>query len=165
MTWNELYALFAFIGVCAAAATSGAVFKPGEWYDRLAKPAWVPPMWLFPVAWTLLYAMISVSGWMVWKQAGLAGASLAFVIYGLQLALNAGWSALFFGLRRIDLALVEVAALWASIVALIAAFAPHSSTAAWLLVPYLAWVSFAAYLNFVMLRLNPTASTAQLAVK
>eukprot|EP01037_Dinobryon_pediforme_P001446 gene1446-1467_t len=91
MTWNELIALFAFIGVCAAAATSGAVFKPGVWYDRLAKPSWVPPMWLFPVAWTLLYVMISVSGWLVWKEAGLAGAAAAFVIYGVQLALNAGW--------------------------------------------------------------------------
>lgn len=165
MTWNELFALLGFIGVCAAAATSGAVFKPGIWYERLVKPSWVPPMWLFPVAWTLLYVMISVSGWMVWKQAGLAGATAAFVIYGVQLALNAGWSALFFGLRRIDLAMIEVGFLWASIAATIAAFAEHSTTAAWLLVPYLAWVSFAAFLNLVMLRLNPTTSPDQLAVK
>ena len=165
MTWNELYALFGFIGVCAAAATSGAVFKPGVWYDRLVKPSWVPPKWLFPVAWTLLYVMISVSGWIVWKQAGLAGAGAAFAFYGVQLVLNAGWSALFFGLRRIDLALIEVAFLWASIAATIAAFAPHSTTAAWLLAPYLVWVSFAAFLNLVMLRLNPVAPKAQLAVK
>ena len=165
MTWNEFLALLAFIGVCFGAASSGAIFKPGVWYARLAKPSWVPPMWLFPVAWSVLYAMISVAGWLVWKQAGLAGASLAFAIFGLQLALNAGWSAIFFGLHRMDLALIEVAALWASIAALIAAFAPHSQTAAWLLAPYLAWVSFAAFLNFVMLRLNPQATASQLAVK
>jgi tryptophan-rich sensory protein len=109
--------------------------------------------------------MISVSGWLVWKEAGLAGAAAAFVIYGVQLALNAGWSALFFGARRIDLALIEVAFLWASIVATIAAFAVHSNLAAWLLAPYLAWVSFAAFLNLVMLRLNPAAPRLQAVVK
>lgn len=165
MTWNEFYALLGFIAVCAAAAASGAVFKPGAWYDRLAKPSWVPPKWLFPVAWTVIYAMISVSGWMVWKQAGLAGAALAFTIFGLQLVLNAGWSALFFGARRIDLALIDVCFLWAAIAANVAAFAPHSLTAAWLLAPYLAWVSFAAFLNLVMLRLNPASSALQVAVK
>lgn len=161
MSWNDLIVLFAFIGICAAAAASGAVFKPGLWYDRLTKPSWVPPMWLFPVAWTLLYVMIAVSGWLVWKQAGLAGAGMAFALYGVQLVLNAGWSALFFGLRRMDLALVEVAVLWGSIAATIAAFAPYSVTAAWLLAPYLAWVSFAAFLNLVMVRLNPASRPAQ----
>lgn len=165
MTWNDLIALSAFIGVCAAAAASGAVFKPGVWYDQLAKPSWMPPKWLFPAAWTLLYVMIAVSGWLVWRQAGLAAASMAFAIYGVQLVLNAGWSALFFGLRRMDLALFEVAALWASIAATIAAFAPHSATAAWLLAPYLAWVSFAAFLNLVMVRLNPAPRPAQALVK
>ena len=161
MTWNEGLALLGFIGVCFGAATSGAVFKPGLWYERLAKPSWIPPMWAFPVAWTVLFAMIAVSGWMVWKQAGLAGAGVAFAVYGMQLALNAGWSALFFGLRRMDLALFEVVALWSAIAANIFVFAPHSETAAWLLVPYLAWVSFAAFLNVVMVRLNPRAGTAR----
>jgi tryptophan-rich sensory protein len=165
MSWNEVYALWGFIAVCTVAAASGAIFKPGDWYTRLAKPSWVPPKWLFPIAWSLLYAIIAVSGWMVWKQAGLAGAALAFAIFGVQLALNAGWSAVFFGLRRIDLALIDVSFLWLAIVANIAAFAQHSETAAWLLVPYLAWVSFAAFLNLVMLRLNPTPSTTQALVK
>jgi tryptophan-rich sensory protein len=110
---------------------------------------------VFGPAWTALYLMIAVSGWLVWRKAGLAGAAGAFAIYALQLLLNAAWSGIFFGLRRMDIALAELGLLWLAILANIAAFAPHDAVAAWLLVPYLAWVSFAGALNAALLRANP----------
>lgn len=158
MTLPDLIGLGAFVLACVAVASTGALFRPGAWYESLAKPWWRPPNWLFGPAWTVLYLMIAVSGWLVWRKAGLAGAALPLAVYALQLAINAAWSWLFFGRRRMDLALVDVAALWLSIALMIALFAPISSTAAWLLVPYLGWVSFAAFLNFTMLRLNPRAA-------
>jgi translocator protein len=157
MTLPDLLGLGGFIAACVAVASSGALFRPGAWYETLRKPWWRPPNWLFGPAWTVLYLMIAVSGWLVWRKAGLAGAALPLAVYALQLALNGAWSWFFFGLKRMDLALVDVAALWLSIALMIALFAPISATAAWLLVPYLGWVSFAAFLNFTMLRLNPRA--------
>ena len=146
--------LFGFLLACFAAASTGAFFQPGAWYAGLAKPAWVPPNWLFPVAWTALYLMIAVAGWLVWREAGFAGAPLALGLWALQLVLNAAWSWIFFGLKRMDWALAELAALWAAILATVLAFAPVSAAAAWLMAPYLAWVSFAGVLNLAMLRLN-----------
>lgn len=96
----------------------------------------------------ILYACIAVAGWLVWHAADWPANRTALILYGLQLVLNAGWSVIFFGARRVDLALWEVVALWASIAATIAAFAPLSPLAAALMAPYLAWVSFAAALNF-----------------
>jgi len=147
--------LIVFIVLCAAAAVTGAVFKPGAWYKSLDKPAWTPPNWLFPIAWSLLYATIAVAGWLVWRSAGATALWPALTLYGLQLVFNALWSALFFGVRRMDFALVDVAALWAAIAATIIAFWPISTTAALLLLPYFAWVSFAAILNLAMVRRNP----------
>lgn len=147
-------ALLAFAAACTAVALTGVFFRPGDWYEHLRKPPWRPPNWLFGPAWTVLYATIAVAGWMVWKAAGWPGAAGAMAVYGLQLVLNAGWSPLFFGLRRPDLAFYELLALWASIVATIAAFHPISPQAAWLLLPYLAWVTFAGSLNLSVWRLN-----------
>lgn len=157
MSWNEGLGLLGFVAACVAVASSGAVFKPGAWYEGLAKPWWRPPNWAFPVVWTILYLMIAVSGWLVWRKTGLSGAVLPFAVYGAQLILNAAWSGFFFGMRRMDLAFVDVVLLWLSIVAMIALFAPIDATAAWLLVPYLVWVSIAAFLNWTMIRLNPDA--------
>ncbi len=147
--------LFIFIGLTFLAALSGAVFRPGPWYWQLDKPSWRPPDWLFAPVWFVLYAMIAVAGWAVWKVAGWSGGAVALTLWGLQLALNAVWSGLFFGLRRLDLATYEIAALWLSIVATIAAFWPISQGAALLMVPYLIWVSFAALLTLVIWRRNP----------
>ncbi len=158
MTLPDLLGLAAFISTCVATALSGALFRPGAWYETLRKPWWRPPNWLFAPAWTVLYLMIAVSGWLVWRKAGFAGAALPLGVYFVHLAINAAWSWLFFGLRRMDLALADVTALWLSIVLMIWLFAPISATAAWLLVPYLAWVSFAAFLNWTMLTLNPRAA-------
>jgi translocator protein len=148
--------LIGFIGATAVAATTGAIFRPGEWYERLAKPDWRPPNWLFAPVWSLLYLMIAFSGWLVWRDAGLAGAGLPLLVYFLQLLLNAAWTPMFFGLHRIDLGFLTIFALWLSILATIWLFYPVSVVAAMLLVPYFAWVSFAALLNLSIWRLNRT---------
>lgn len=160
MSWTDGLGLLGFVAACIAVASSGAIFKPGDWYEGLAKPWWRPPNWAFPIVWSVLYLMIAVSGWLVWRKAGFAAAALPLAVYGVQLALNASWSFFFFGLKRMDLALVDVSLLWLSIVALIALFQPIDTTAALLLAPYLLWVSIASFLNWTMLRLNPTARTA-----
>lgn len=155
MDWID-WTLIGFIAANAAAAFSGSYFQPGAWYERLRKPAWNPPKWLFPVAWTILYAMVAAAGYLAHEAGGgVAGAPAAMALYALQLVLNAGWSAVFFGMRRPDLALYEVAALWLSILATTIAFFQISSLAGWLMVPYLLWVSFAARLNHKIWRLNP----------
>ena len=154
---SSLFALLAFVAACFLAAIPGAVFRPGRWYERLVKPRWRPPNWLFAPIWTVLYLTIAVSGWLVWGEAGIAGAALPLAIFALQLVLNAAWMPLFFGLHRPDLAFLEIMVLWLSILATIALFYPIHSGAALLLVPYLAWVSFAAALNFAVWRLNPSA--------
>lgn len=153
------WALLGFIGANVLAAMSGAVNKPGDWYEALDKPGWRPPNWAFPVVWTLLFAMISVAGWMAWRAGGgFTGAPLAMGAYFLQLILNALWSYLFFGLRRPDWALVEAGALWLSILATVLAFLPISGAAAALMVPYLLWVGVAFALNRAILRRNPVAA-------
>jgi benzodiazapine receptor len=133
---------------------AGAMFRPGDWYEQLRKPAWRPPNWVFPPAWAFLYLTIAVSGWLVWRTSGFVGAAFPFAIYLVQLILNASWSPIFFGMRRPDLAFVEVVMLWLSIIATIAAFHCVNAAAAWLLLPYLTWVTFAAALNFAIWRLN-----------
>ena len=154
MDISSILVLIVFVGASFLAAATGAVFPPGDWYERLVKPAWRPPNWLFAPAWTVLYLTIAVSGWLVWRKSGLAGAALPLAIYLVQLMLNAAWTPIFFGLRRPDLALIEIVTLWLSIVATIAAFHPVNAAAAWLLLPYLLWVTFAAALNFTVWRLN-----------
>ncbi|WPZ36802.1 TspO/MBR family protein [Thalassobaculum sp. OXR-137] len=148
-------ALLVFIAACTAAALTGVFFKPGQWYENLAKPPWRPPNWLFGPAWTILYAMIAISGWMVWKASSWPAVAPAMAIYGVQLLLNAGWTPLFFGLRRPDLAFYELLLLWASILATTLTFLQISQFAALLLVPYLCWVTFAGALNRSIVLRNP----------
>lgn len=143
--------LIVFLIVTGAAAATGALFMPGEWYKALAKPWWTPPDWLFGPAWTVLYVMIAVGGWLVWRETGLG---VVIAIWVVQLVLNAAWSWVMFGLHRIDLALIDAGLMLISIVAFMLAAWPVSQTAALLFVPYLAWVSFATALNFAILRLN-----------
>jgi len=132
----------------------GAIFRPGEWYESLAKPSWRPANWLFAPVWTVLYISVAVAGWMVWRDGGWPGAAGPLAMFALQLALNAAWTPLFFGLHRPDLAFYEIVVLWLSIAATITFFYPLSKPAALLLVPYLAWVTFAAALNFSVWQLN-----------
>jgi tryptophan-rich sensory protein len=155
---SSIVALVGFIAACFLAAMTGAFFRPGEWYERLKKPSWRPPNRLFAPVWTVLYLMIAVSGWLVWREVGFAGAALALAVYALQLVLNAAWTPLFFGLRRPDLGFVDIVLVWLSIVAAIVLFTPIHSGAALLLLPYLAWVTFASALNFAVWRLNRSAA-------
>lgn len=149
------WSLIAFFAVTFVAAMSGGYFRPGQWYRGLTKPSWNPPDFLFPIAWTVLYAMMAFAAWLVWQAAGWPAAMVPIGLWLVQLVFNALWSALFFGMKRMDYALVDVALLWLTIVATIAAFWPISTVAGWLMVPYLVWVSFAAFLNLTILRLNP----------
>jgi benzodiazapine receptor len=148
---NDLLGLAGFLGACFAAALAGLLFPVGAWYDGLRKPSWNPPKWIFGPAWTLLYIMMAVAAWLVWREAGFG---TAIAVFGLQLVLNFLWTALFFGMRRPDLSLYELVLLWLTILACILLFAPVSGWAALLLLPYLAWTGFAGFLNLAILRLN-----------
>ncbi len=148
-------ALALFVLAVATAAVVGSQFRPGAWYAALVKPAWTPPDWLFGPVWTILYVMIAISGWLVWREAGFAGAALPLAAYSLQLVLNAAWTPLFFGLHRPDLGFAGIVLLWLSIIATVVLFWPIHAGAALLLLPYLAWVTFAAALNLAVWRLNP----------
>ncbi len=147
--------LVIFCFFVALAALSGAFFKPDEWYDRLRKPKWNPPKWVFPVVWTILYAFIAVAGWLVWGQVGFGVVMFVWVV---QLILNASWSWFFFGLRRMDLAFVVVSAMAVAVVLFIIMAWPISTIAALLFVPYLAWVCTAALLNWTVWSMNPDAT-------
>ncbi len=159
MDASSLLVLLGFIATCFLAALTGAAYRPGDWYERLAKPSWRPPNRLFAPVWTVLYFLIAVSGWLVWREAGFAGAALPLAIYALQLVLNAAWTPLFFGLHRPDLGFLDIVLVWLSVAATIALFYPIHASAALLLLPYLAWVTFAAALNFAVWRLNPSAAS------
>lgn len=146
--------LAAWLAVTYLAAFIGARFEPGAWYDTLAKPAWNPPPWVFAPVWTILYALMAVAAWRVWRRGGWHAAHLPLALYLFQLALNALWSYLFFGRHRPDLAFADVVALWLAIVAVLLTFRRSDRLAAWLLVPYLAWTTFASALNLAVWRLN-----------
>ncbi|MDJ0685547.1 MAG: TspO/MBR family protein [Alphaproteobacteria bacterium] len=154
---RDILTFLPFLALVFAAASTGRIFEPGDWYKGLAKPRWNPPDWLFPVAWLILYLMIAVAGWRVWERTEGAVLVLAMTAYIGQIILNGAWSAIFFGLKRIRLALAELGALWLAIAVTIALFYPIDPVAAWLLAPYLAWVSFAGVLNGAIVRLNPAA--------
>lgn len=121
----------------------------------MEKPAWNPPGWVFAPVWTLLYGLMALAAWLVWRRGGFAANRRALVLFLAQVALNAAWTPIFFGMRLPGLAFAEILLLWAAIGATIGAFRKVDRIAAWLLAPYLAWVSFAAALNFTIWRLNP----------
>ena len=152
MQITTVLGLAGFVAVAGVAASSGALFKPDDWYKTLRKPFWTPPPWVFPVVWTPLYLMIAISGWLAWRAGGLV--TVPFAFYAAQLVLNAAWSGLFFGMRRADLAFVDLIVMWFAILATLMGFAQVSVAAAWLLVPYLLWVTIAGALNLSVWRLN-----------
>lgn len=145
--------------VCACFAAAGIASlytTPAipNWYASLEKPAWTPPAWVFGPVWTLLYLAMAVAVWLVWRERGFTRAPLALTLFAVQLVLNALWSIVFFGWRRPGLALVEIHFLWAAIFATMLAFWRISQPAAWLIWPYLLWVTFAGFLNLAIWRLN-----------
>jgi benzodiazapine receptor len=132
----------------------GAAFPPGDWYAHLEKSSLTPPGWVFPIAWTLLYIAMGVALYLFLVQAPPRNRRAGLAVFGVQLVLNGAWSWIFFGLQAPGAALVEIVALWLAIVATIVVFHRHSRAAAKLLVPYLAWVSFATYLTFAIWTMN-----------
>jgi len=147
-------AVFIAINVAVSAlggwATAGSV---GTWYPTLAKPAFNPPDWIFAPVWSALYLMIAIAGWRVWRRGG-REVRLALIVYAVQLALNLSWSFVFFGARSIGPALVVIGALIVAIVVNAVLFRRIERVAGALLVPYAAWVAFAAVLNAALWRLN-----------
>jgi translocator protein len=148
---SKYVSLIPFIVLVVVAAGSGAAFQTGPWYEALNKPWWTPPNWVFPIAWTVLYLMIAVAGWLAWRAEGF---STAAVIWGVGLILNALWSYIMFGRQDISGALVNVTALWLATAAFIALTWNVEPRAAYIYIPYLAWVSFAAALNFAVWQMN-----------
>jgi tryptophan-rich sensory protein len=154
---REWLALAAFLALSFSAAALGGLAMrggPGAWYAGLAKPAWTPPDWLFGPVWALLYTLMALAAWLVWREAGLAGARLALGLFVVQLVLNAAWTPLFFGLHRPGWAFVDICALFLAVAATTAAFFARSPAAGALMLPYLGWVGFASALNFAIWRLN-----------
>ncbi len=151
---HPLLTLAGWLLLCFAAASLGGLFGPGEWYASLKKPAWNPPGWIFGPVWTALYTMMAVAAWLVWRQGGWVKQRKPLTFFLIQLALNALWTPLFFGWHHPGIAFAEIVLLWLAIALTLTAFRPVSRGAAWLLAPYLAWVSFAAALNFALWRLN-----------
>ena len=154
---RSVIGLVVWIGLCLLAGWGGSVFTArsvGDWYAGLNKPLWTPPSAVFAPVWSALYVMMGVAAWLVWRRGGLTAVAVPLALFGIQLALNVAWSAIFFGLRRPGWAFVEIVALWALILATVIAFRRISPTAGYLLLPYLAWVTFAAALNLAIWRAN-----------
>jgi tryptophan-rich sensory protein len=157
-TLRPIVALVTFLlAAFLAAAIGGLATARGvvEWYPTIAKPSWTPPSWIFGPVWTALYAAMGVAAWLVWRAAGnFRSARRELALWGIQLTLNAHWSIAFFGMRAPGAALLNILLLWLAILATIVVFARRSRPAAWLLAPYLAWVSFATALNAAIWMLN-----------
>lgn len=146
---------WAVVTFLAAALGARASISAAEFYAGLALPAWAPPASVFGPVWTLLYALMALAAWLVWRQGGWRAATPALVLYLLQLALNVLWSWLFFGWKQGALAFADILLLLVLIVATVVAFHRARPAAAWLLLPYLAWVAFASALNFAVWQANP----------
>jgi len=152
-SWR-LGSLVCFVVLCFSIAATGGFVPPDDWYASLTRPSYAPPNWVFGPVWTVLYLMIAVSGWLVWISPKSRYKRAAMTAFGVQLVLNAAWSALFFGLHQSGWALAEICGLWLAILTTIILFRRLSIPAARLLVPYFAWVSFAAVLNYGFWSLN-----------
>ncbi|MEO5779121.1 MAG: TspO/MBR family protein [Arthrobacter oryzae] len=153
-TSAEIMGAVGWLVATFAAAALGARFMPDEWYRKLKKPTWNPPNSIFAPVWTLLYLLMATAAWLVWRRYGFGGALVPLILFVVQLLLNAAWTWLFFGLHRIDRALVDIVVLWVVIVATLMSFWKLEQLAGVLLVPYLAWVSFATVLNWTIWRMN-----------
>ena len=149
--------LVVFVAVCLGAGGLGAMATTPEidsWYKTIEKPSWNPPDYVFGPVWTTLFVMMAIAAWTIWKQDGFQKTATPLTLFFLQLALNVGWSWIFFGFHQIGWAFAEIIVLWLTIVMTTIAFFRRSKIAGWLMMPYLAWVSFASVLNFTIWRLN-----------
>jgi len=154
---RDLLALLAWTALTFAAAALGglASAQARGFYQELARPAWAPPGWLFGPVWTLLYALMALAVWLVWRDRGLRGAKAPITLYLVQLALNAVWTWLFFVLRSGFLAFLDVVVLAALVLATLITFWRVRCLAGLLLIPYLAWTLFASALTWSVWRMNP----------
>lgn len=158
MKRNSWLALAGFLAICLAAGGLGGWATAGpvvEWYPTLNKPSWNPPAWIFGPVWTLLYVLMAIAAWLVWRI-GTTGANVSWALrlFFVQLALNTAWSFIFFGAQSPGLAFAEIIVLLAAILLTTRQFFRHNQNAGLLLLPYVAWVSFASILNFTIWRLN-----------
>ncbi len=154
---KQTIGLVVFVALCLGAAalwSAATVPRIEGWYAALEKPSWRPPNWVFGPVWTVLYIAMAVAAWLVWRQKGWPGARVPLTLFGVQLALNVAWSWLFFGLRSPGLGFADIILLWMAIVATLVAFWRRSAVAGLLFVPYLAWVTFAAVLNYSIWQMN-----------
>ncbi len=154
---NAAIALVGWFVLCFAVAGISSIFTAPSlptWYAALAKPPLNPPNLLFGPVWTLLYTLMAIAAWIVWKTRPSPCRRRGLRLFCVQLGLNFLWSWIFFGRHQIGTAFADIVVLWAAILLTLLTFKKMSMTAAWLLVPYLAWVTFAGYLNFAMWRMN-----------
>ena len=151
---KNIAGLIGWILLCSLAGIFGAQFEPGTWYEMLSKPAWTPPNWVFPIVWPILYILMGISAWLLWKQEKIATYRTEFTWFFLQLALNAVWPWIFFGIHLIATGLAEILLLWISILFTTMLFWNRNQLAGLLLVPYLLWISYASALNFAIWQLN-----------
>lgn len=142
--------LFLFIAIVSVVSLFAAQFTPGQWYADLIKPSWTPPNWIFPVAWTLLYLMIAIAGWLIFKHSN----RFMQLVWVVQLIFNALWSWLFFGHHLIGVAMIDIFAMLVCILLLVWNAYKTNPTVFWLMVPYLLWVSYALALNGAIFFLN-----------
>ncbi len=155
---NKITRLIISIAIPVATGSLSGFFTVtgvGSWYQTIQKPSWNPPGWVFGPVWTALYVMMGISLYLVWKSnAGQSLKKMAFTLFAIQLTLNFFWSYIFFTLQSPGWALAEILVLWLFILLAIFAFAKISKPAAWLLVPYICWVSFASILTYTIWQLN-----------
>ncbi|MFH1078205.1 MAG: TspO/MBR family protein [Patescibacteria group bacterium] len=158
MKRSDIIKLLVAIIVSEGAGIIGSIFTTPSiptWYASLMKPALNPPSWVFAPVWTTLFALMGIAAFLVWRKGTeRKDVRAALSVFGIQLCLNTLWSILFFGLHDPFASLIEIAALWLAIISTIFVFHRISRTAAYLLVPYLLWVSFASYLNYALWALN-----------
>ena len=153
----DLEALAGFLGLSlmvAGVSAAATIANVAGWYAGLNKPPFNPPNWIFGPVWTLLYAAMAVAAWRVWRTRRRASVAIPLSLYAIQMALNFVWSLLFFGAHRIGLAMIDIASLLVVLAITMLAFWRHEAVAGFLMAPYLAWVTFAAILNYSIWRLN-----------
>ncbi len=148
--------LAAYLAAVFAAGATGAMFPTGSWYAGLRKPGWTPPNWLFPIAWTALYLAMAVAAWRV-SGSNRAGVDTALALWAWQITMNAIWTPVFFGARRMDRAFVIICVFWVAVVSTTIAFWRIDLFAGLLMAPYVVWVSYATALNLALWRMNPDA--------
>jgi len=154
---QQILGLLGWLGLCFAASSVGAIasIQAQSFYGQLSQPLWAPPGWVFGPVWSVLYAMMAIAAWLVWRGGGFSGNRKALGFFFAQLLVNSLWSWLFFAWRLGALALVDILILWLLIVATIVYFWRSNVLAGALLIPYLLWVSFASGLNYSVWQLNP----------